>query len=487
MVRDLEHRVLYWNRSCERIYGWKAEEIVGRIAPQMLHLDRAAADAATAAVVVRGEWSGELDKVGKDGRACTIEARWSLLRDAAGAPRAILAIETDITARKRLEQQVMRTQRLESLGTLAGGIAHDLNNVLSPILMAAVVLEESEPDAERRRDLETIRTCAERGADMIKQLLAFARGQDGDKVPLDLAAVAADVERLVRETFPRSIATRFDVAPVRWRVLGDGTQMHQMLVNLCVNARDAMPRGGLLVVAIEPCVVDEVQASMHPDAKPGPYVLVRVEDNGVGMSPEVLERIFEPFFTTKPSGQGTGFGLSTVHTIVRSHGGFISVYSEPGQGARFRVYLPAAVAQGESPELDRAAPSSVPTGHGELVLVVDDEESIRFVTQRTLERFGYRVLVASNGAEAVAAFARHRDEVAVVLTDMAMPIMDGPATIVALRAMSPSVPIIGSSGLGADGLVAKSIDAGARWFVDKPYTADALLRVVRRALHGEVV
>jgi len=485
MVRDLEDRIIYWNSGCERVYGWTADEVLGRVASELLLVEPSVAATAMRTVLERGEWADEVDKSGKDGRVRTIEARWSLLRDDDGTPRAVFSIDGDVSARKRLEQELIRAQRLESLGTLAGGIAHDLNNVLAPILMAAIVLEESERDPERRADLAAIRASAERGAELVKQLVSFARGQGAAKERIDLGEVVAPVERLVRTTFPRNITQRFIIAKERWPVRADATQVHQVLVNLCVNARDAMPHGGGLTVSVAGHVVDEIEASMHPDARPGRYMTIEVDDTGLGMTPEVQARIFEPFFTTKPTGQGTGFGLSTVHTIVRAHGGFIEVFSEPGRGARFRVHLPADVSAARVATADDAVPASTFGGRGELVLVIDDEESIRFVTQRTLERFGYRVIVASNGAEAAGLFARHKDEVAVVLTDMAMPVMDGPATIVALRAMRPGVRVIGSSGLGADGLVAKSIDAGARWFVDKPYTAEALLRVLEEALSSD--
>jgi CheY-like chemotaxis protein len=254
-----------------------------------------------------------------------------------------------------------------------------------------------------------------------------------------------------------------------------------VFMNLCVNARDAMSQGGKLTVAAENLVLDEVYAGMNPDSKSGAYVVVRVEDTGMGIPREIQERIFEPFFTTKEIGKGTGLGLSTTLGILRSHGGFINLYSEPGKGAKFKVYLPAGAAP-ESGERPAAEPARLPRGQGELVLVVDDEEGIRGATQKTLERFGYRVLLAAHGAEAVALYAERGAEIAAVLTDMAMPVMDGPATILALKAMNPAVKIIGSSGHASQGGVAKAVGAGVQHFVPKPYTAETLLKVLADVL-----
>lgn len=481
LVRDLEHYIRSWNKGAERLYGWTAEEAVGQSIKAMLYDDTTVFTRATEEVIELGEWTGELEQVTRDGRRVTVMARWSLVRDTDGKPLSVLAINTDITEKKKLEQNLLRAQRLESIGTLAGGIAHDLNNVLAPILMVVSALAAEETDPERREDFETIERSAERGAYMVRQLLVFARGHGGQMSNLQLEDIASDVARMMRDTLPKNIGVRLELAPDLWEVYADPTQMHQVLTNLCVNARDAMPLGGLLTIALEPTVVDEVYAEMHLDARPGAYLLLRVEDTGTGMTPEILERMFEPFFTTKDIGKGTGLGLSTVHAIVRGHRGFINVYSEVGKGTRFRIYLPANPPESQRAEVAEAQ-VRLPRGHGELILIVDDEELIRNVASRTLERNGYRTLTAANGAEAIAAFVTHREEIALVLTDMAMPVMDGPATIVALRAMEPRLRIIGSSGLNANGNVVRAMDAGVRHFVPKPYTTEGLLRVLHRAL-----
>jgi CheY-like chemotaxis protein len=254
-----------------------------------------------------------------------------------------------------------------------------------------------------------------------------------------------------------------------------------VFLNLCVNARDAMPNGGMLKVTVENVTLDEVYAGMNADCKAGAYVLVRVEDTGMGIPAGIRDRIFEPFFTTKEIGKGTGLGLSTTAGIVRSHGGFINVYSEMGKGTTFSVYLPAKTTV-KPAEANVAEATELPAGHGETVLLVDDEERLRAVAKETLERFGYLVLLAANGAEAVALYARHRAEIDVVLTDMAMPVMDGVATIVALKALNPTVKIIASSGLAIAGGNAKAEAVGVRHFVAKPYTARAMLNVLAEVL-----
>jgi PAS domain S-box-containing protein len=483
VVRDLDHRVQFWNKSAERLYGWSAEEVEGQRLDRLLFKDPTQFYQAVGETLKNGEWVGELEQETRDGATVTIEGHWSLVRKDDGTPKSILAINTDISERKRLEKKFLRAQRMETVGTLAGGVAHDLNNMLTPIMMSVTLLKEDEEDERRLRDLSNIEMSAARGAAMVRQLLTFARGADGGHMPVDLSLVAKDVQKIARDTFPKNIDFRLEGPENIWKVQADPTQLHQVLVNLCINARDAMPDGGVLSLSLTHIVLDEVYSDMNPEAAPGPYVHIVVEDTGTGMPPEVLDRMFEPFYTTKEVGQGTGLGLSTVHSIVLQHGGFIHVYSEVGKGTKFKVYLPAIASSADSEEV-ALAQTQLPRGRGELILVVDDEDTIRNVSERTLERFGYRVILAKNGAEAVSLYAQHRSEIALVITDMAMPVMDGPATIVALRSIDPDVKIVGSSGLDANGNVAKAVDAGVKDFVPKPYTAETLLTTIRRVLEG---
>ena len=480
LVHDLDGRITYWSRGAQRTYGWSADEVLGLYARDFLYVTEPALEI-EGALEAAGEWHGDMTHATRDGGRRIVDTSCTVVRDEQGRPKAVLVIGTDVTARKKFEQQMMRAQRLESIGTLAGGIAHDLNNVLTPIMMALELLRDRMGEGPRDPLFDTLQASVQRGADMVRQVLAFARGVEGERVEVQVARVLRDVQALLRDTLPKDIAFTCRTADDLWMVLGDPTQLHQVLTNLCVNARDAMPRGGSLSVSLENTVVDDVYAGLNPDATPGPYVVIKVEDTGTGISSDVQERIFEPFYTTKEVGHGTGLGLSTTLAIVRAHGGFINVYSEVGKGTKFRVYLPAA-ASGEHAEQVVRRQTGLPAGNGELVLLADDEEAVRVVARKTLERFGYRVLLATHGADAVALYAQHRDDIAVVITDMMMPIMDGPATVSALQAMNPAVRIIGSSGLHANANVSRAVKAGVTHFVSKPYTADALLRVLREVL-----
>jgi nitrogen-specific signal transduction histidine kinase/CheY-like chemotaxis protein len=403
-----------------------------------------------------------------------------LVRDAEGAPKTILAINTDVTEKKRLEAQFLRAQRLESIGTLASGIAHDLNNILSPITMGAQMLQMKQQDEQSRRLLEVMRTNAERGAEMIKQLLSFARGTSGERVLIQPKHLIREIVGIAQETFPRSIRIEQHLPEGLWVINGDATQLHQALMNLCVNARDAMPNGGALTIEAENQPLDEIYAGMLKGASPGKYVVITITDTGEGIPTEIIDRIFDPFFTTKEPGHGTGLGLATVQGIVSSHGGFITVESQPGLGTKFKIYLPANEALSRK-EIE-VGEDEIPPGDGEMILVIDDETPIREMTRAALERFGYRVLTADNGATALGIFASHKNEIGVVLTDMMMPVMDGPVTIRALQKLNPQVCIIASSGL------TESIDAadfnqlGVKIFLIKPYDAKTLLKTVARAL-----
>jgi PAS domain S-box-containing protein len=480
-VRDLQDRIQYWNASAERVFGWSVAEIEAQPARQLLAHSHAAFDEATEHTLKTGEWTGELDKRTKDGRLVTMQSRWTLLRDELGQPKSILSIETDITERKREESRALRAQRMESLGTLAGGIAHDLNNVLAPIMMSVELLKEENLNQDAQALLETLTVSATRGADLVKQVLSFARGVEGKRVAVDLDALLRDLTKILQDTFPKPVRIRrVDPGRPHW-VRGDSTQLHQVILNLCVNARDAMPNGGDLTIDLQQVTLDDTYSALSTDAKPGDYVVVQVADTGAGIPPSIRERIFEPFFTTKELGQGTGLGLSTSQAIVKSHGGFISLYSEVGKGTRFRVHLPVlAQSADELTSADQRVP--LPRGNNELILVVDDDENVRAVVTKTLERFGYRVVTAANGAEAVAIYASRRAEVAAILTDMAMPIMDGPALAMAVRSLNPEARIIGSSGLTSHGGAMRAMNAGLNYFVEKPYTAEALLSTLDRLL-----
>jgi two-component system, cell cycle sensor histidine kinase and response regulator CckA len=484
LVRDVSHRITYWNRSAERIYGYPTEEALGADIRELLLEEPVGFDAATAAVFERGHWSGELAQRNRAGEPVTVHGRWTLVRDEAGRPEAVLAINTDVTEQKRVEQQLLRAQRMESLGTLAGGIAHDLNNVLSPVLLATELLQLEERTAEQAALVDTIASSARRGADLVNQVLSFARGAEGERTPIELATLLADIRTIVRDTFPKDIRLTLEVPDQLGMLLGDSTQMQQVLLNLAVNARDAMPDGGELSITASEVTLDDQYVAAMPEAEPGEYFLIEIEDEGTGMPPEVRDRVFEPFFTTKPHGVGTGLGLSTAAAIVRSHGGSLHVYSEVDRGSRFRLYLPVARDEPTARRPSRPAPD-LPRGDGETVLVVDDEAAVREMTCQTLRTHGYHTLEAADGAEAVARYAEHRDRIAIVLTDMMMPVMDGPATIRALRNLDPEVRVIGASGLHGNGKVALAARAGVEHFLPKPYSVRGLLDLLADILGAD--
>ncbi len=481
IVKKLDGTITFWNKGAQRLYGWTPDEILGQLSFDLLYRNPDAFHRAKGELLAQGQWEGEMEKITKDGRNLNVKVSLTLVRDDRGAPQSILAINSDITEKKRLEAQFLRAQRMESIGTLAGGIAHDLNNVLAPILFSVELLKPLAQTPEDQSLLDTLAKSAQRGSDLVRQVLSFARGIEGQRVTVNLLHLARDLVKVMRETFPKDIEIEFKTKGDLWTVTGDATQIHQVLLNLCVNARDAMPAGGKITLGIENLVLDETYAAMNPEAGSGPHVMIKVADTGTGIPPEIRDRIFEPFFTTKTVGKGTGLGLSTTRAIVKSHGGFINCYSEVGKGTKFKVYFPADATHDASAERGVVDPK-LPFGRGELLLLVDDEQSIRDVARRSLERFGYKVLTASNGAEALAVYVRRQPEIAVVITDMAMPIMDGPALIIALKSINPQVRIIGSSGLASNDGVTKSLGAGVQHFIPKPYTAEAMLNTLDQLL-----
>ncbi len=389
----------------------------------------------------------------------------------------------DITEKKRLESQLFRAQRMESIGKLAGGIAHDINNVLTPIMLSQELLQEKLTDEESKRLLNTIERSTKRGANLMKQIMSFARGIEGEHNALQVANLVSEIRQIAKETFPRSIETRTDIPEDLWTIYGDATQLHQVIMNLCVNARDAMPDGGILSICAENLFIDESYTKMNTEARIGPHIVITVSDTGTGLPPEIMDRIFEPFFTTKEHGKGTGLGLSTALGIVKSHGGFITVYSEFGKGTAFKVYLPAVT----TPETLKAEEQQheLPAGHGESILIVDDEDQIREITRKTLETHGYKVITASDGKEAIALYSQHRELIRAVLMDMMMPVMDGAASVQELYKINPHLKIIAASGLTETDKLAKIEDNRVYTFLPKPYTAEILLKKIHEILDAQ--
>ncbi len=478
---DLNGCVRFWNRGAEQLYGWQFAEVAGRnIRDELYRGEFAAAEQAAQTLREKGEWRGELRQFTQDGRELIVEGHWVLVRDDAEAPQLILIINNDITEKKQLEAQFLRAQRMESIGTLAGGIAHDLNNILSPLSMGLQMMQMKYADDYAQKMLGMMRTNVQRGAEMVKQILQFARGSSNERIALQPKHIVIELLKLAGETFPKTITIKQQLAGDNALVLGDATQLHQVLLNLCVNARDAMPQGGTLTISLENAEIKTSFSPITPDVKSGLYVVLSVADTGEGIAPEHLERIFDPFFTTKEPGQGTGLGLSTVFGIVRAHDGFITVESAVGLGTQFKVHLPVLVSEAVQPA--EAARHDTPVGQGELILVVDDEAAIREMSRAALEAYGYRVVTASDGATAISLYAQHQAEVQLVLTDVMMPVMDGITLIRTLRKLTPDLRVICCSGTSGVDQNETLTQLNVQRVLTKPLNVATLLRAVAQAL-----
>lgn len=480
-VRAEPGRLLYVSPGFVSIWGRPVESIAGSIDLWLETVDPLDRDRIAAAMQARlpsGTFDEEYRIVRPDGAVRWIHGKAFPVHGPDGQVWRVVGVSEDITARKSLEDQFLRAQRLEAIGTLAGGVAHDLNNILAPMLMAAGILRDGTRDERDERLLAMIEQSAHRGAEVIRQLLTFSRGGEGERVIVQLRYIVKEMGGIITETFPRDIALKVDVAAKLDPVLGNATQLHQVLMNLCVNARDAMPGGGELTLRAANVTIAEPAG--RPDLPPGRYVMVAVADTGTGISPENLRRIFDPFFTTKAPGKGTGLGLATVQGIVKAHGGHLTVDSVAGQGTVFSIYLPPA--EVSSPAVEPAI-SAAPQGAGETVLVVDDEPAILAAAKIVLERNGYHVLTACDGVAALGVFADASVAVDLVLTDVMMPAMGGVELVRALRARRPRLPIVATTGMAEDDKRSALTELGVNAIVDKPASPQAMLRAVHAALN----
>ncbi|MBI4782461.1 MAG: GAF domain-containing protein [Oscillatoriophycideae cyanobacterium NC_groundwater_1537_Pr4_S-0.65um_50_18] len=478
IVRDLDQHITFWNQGAERLYGWSSEEMLGK-ATALWCRDSAGLQEICQTVLARGEWQGELTQLTKDQKDVMVASRWTLVRHPNGQPKAFLIVNTDITQKTLLERQFLRAQRLETIGTLAGGVAHDLNNVLAPILMSVSLLEMQPDSSKRQKWLDVIDASARRGASLVKQVLTFARGIEGERSQLEIRHLTCEIKQVIEETFPKSINIFTHIPNHLSMVMGDVTQIHQILMNLCLNARDAMPNGGMLRITAENQVIDADNINLPLGAQPGSYVAITVADTGTGIAADAIDRIFDPFFTTKEMGKGTGLGLSTVMTIIKSHNGFMTVSSQIGNGTEFKVYLPA-LQDGETQE--PVAPK-VPYGAGEWILLADDEAAIREATKTMLEAHGYRVLTASNGIEAIALYSRHQDDIRLAVVNIMMPAMNGTTAIRTLQAINPYLKIVATSGLTTnDTLIEMGIKVDH--FLLKPFIAQELIISLHQVLNS---
>jgi PAS domain S-box-containing protein len=480
IMRDREGRVIYCNDYFLRLTGWSREEVIGtiwferflppEIADEVRNLFRKLLEDGD----VR-HYTNEI--VTRSGKRRLIQWNNSLLYSATDEVIGVASIAEDITDRVQLEKQLFRAQRLESLGTLAGGIAHDLNNLLLPILMGVTLLKRFGPNAPSMQAIENIERSVKRGSELVKQVLLFARGGQTSRDPVRLGNVVREIQAIITSTFPKDITLETAIAKDVHPVTGDATQLTQVLLNLCVNSRDAMPHGGHIRISARNHIMTDADALLHGAIVGGAYAVLEVADTGEGMSKEIIDLIFDPFFTTKEVGSGTGLGLSTVQGIVSNHGGFVAVSSRAGEGSTFTVYLPARGPQAAVAALPVDV-SAVPQGNGELILLVDDDASVLAITEQTLVEFGYRVVTAEDGAQAIGIFSRQHEDIALVLTDLAMPVIDGYALIAALNRIGRDVRVIATTGNPSAAVMTKIAKSGVAHILIKPYTAEHLLRTI---------
>ena len=479
---DTQGVVRLWNPAAERVFGWSAAETVGKAHPTIPADKETEFQSLLEVIQQGGSFTGvETRRQRKDGSLFDVSVSAAPLRNAEGKITGAISVIADVTERRALQRQLAQAQKHDAIGQLAGGIAHDFNNVLAAILgMAELGLMEVPQGSKIRERLEKIHHHGGRAVALTKQLLAFARRQALERRDINLNHAVAEIISLLGETLGKDIELRTKLGHDLWVTRADPGQVEQILLNLCLNARDAMPQGGHLFIETDNTSMDEEYCRLHTSARPGPYVRMTVSDTGTGMDAKTAERIFEPFFTTKGPSKGTGLGLATVFGIVKQHDGFIHVYSEPGEGATFRIYFPvASPAEKEEPAVPAQAAVK---GGSETILVADDHEGLRDLLGESLHALGYHVLLASDGEEALQQFTDHQKEIDLVVLDVIMPKLRGPDAYNRMSALRPGLPVIFCTGYGAETPLVSAAMKNATSVMQKPYTTKHLAQQVRNAL-----
>jgi signal transduction histidine kinase/ActR/RegA family two-component response regulator len=483
VIDPKSYEILYANKFTEDLYGTKLQG--GKCYEKLGGLDTACRHCSMDSVMELGgnplQWEYHSRSFNRDFLATDRMIRWPNGRDVK------FQIAIDITERKLADQekdslrsQLVQAQKMEAIGTLAGGIAHDFNNLLQVILgYSELILDEKIEGDPDRADLSKIHQAARSGADLVRNLLTFSRKTEPKPVPMSLNNQIRHVEKLLHRTIPRMIDIQLDLAEDLRRINADRGQIEQIIMNLAVNARDAMGEEGSLKIRTENVTLDEEYCELNVEAKPGDYVLLSVSDTGRGMDRETLQHIFEPFFTTKELGRGTGLGLAMVYGIVKQHGGNITCYSEVGLGTTFKIYLPPIE---EQMERDLETSGEMPAFGTETVLIIDDEDLVRELGHRILARSGYKVLTAADGHEGLEVYRREKDSIALVILDLIMPTMGGKDCLQKILQESPQARVLIASGYSADASTNECIEMGAKGFVPKPFRFKELLRQVRKTL-----
>jgi PAS domain S-box-containing protein len=479
MVRDINNNILYWNKGAEKLYNYNKDEVIGKNAIGLIYKEKTPElDLAIKKVLKDGKWQGELNQFDKEGSLLMVDSKWTLITDQNGRTVSIMIVNTDITQKKHLETEYLRIQRLESIGTLASGIAHDLNNVLSPIMMSLELLKMRTTDTKGLNLIEAMNKSTQYGAQLVKQVLTFARGLEGKHQTLALEKILKEVEEITGSSLPANIELITDIPEELKKINGDPTQLNQVIMNLLVNARDAMPNGGKIKISARNIYLDKTFVMMNPEAIPGNYVLISILDSGTGIPKHLIDKIFEPFFTTKEVGKGTGLGLSTTIGIIKSHSGFINVTSKERHGTEFKIYLPVSVV---NEDINSNIDSEIDfTGNGETILLIEDEFSIVEAAKQTLEMHNYNVLKAYDGVEGLTLYVQNHENIKLVITDIMLPIMDGNQLVKAIFKINPGERIIAMSGVEKSTTMNEYGDRIK--FLNKPFIGKTLLMAIKEKL-----